>query len=146
MYVGQEKVARVDEMGGLVAVEFESGRKATYPRVMYDAMLTTDPIDASELRDRRVMKVLQEYVKILIGFDLTFKEISALTLYVENFINEKKEYAQAKVLRPHIINPAPESAHHAAQLEALSIGDVDRILSIGDVDRILKDGRKDDTA
>lgn len=131
MYIGQEQVKETKEAGDWITVLFESGRTANYPKVMYDAMLTTDPLDASALRDRRVMKVMQEYVKILIAYDLTFKEVSALTMYVDNFLDEKKQFAQAKVLRPHMINTLPDNAHPAAQLDLLSIGDVDKILKDG---------------
>ena len=128
MYIGAETVKDTKDENGWVAVTFESGNTAKYPKVMYDAMLTMEKTDDSQLRDRRVMKVMQEYVALLLAYDLTFKEIESLGSFVQNFLAEKKAFATAKIFRPLMTNPLPDGIHPTRTIEALSIGDVDRIL------------------
>ena len=111
-----------------VLVIFESGNTGKYPKKMYDAMLTIEKSDDSALRDRRVMKVMKEYIDILLTYDLTFKEIESLGSFVQNFLAEKKAFATAKIFRPLMTNPLPAGIHPTRTIEALSIGDVDRIL------------------
>ena len=115
----------------MVYVTFESGRTAIYPRKVYESMLTPDPTDATQLRDRRIMKAMQECVEVCLAYDLTFKEIEALSTFMQNFLDEKKMFAQAKIMRPFMRNPLPEEKHPSLQVDALSIGDVDKILNEG---------------
>ena len=131
MYIGSETVKETTEEGGWVSVVFENGRIARYPKEMYDAMLTVDPSDDTSLRDRRILKVMQDVVSTFIKYDLTFPEIMSLSRYVENYLEEKKAYATAHILRPHMKNPMAESMHPSRTIEALTIGDVDAILEHG---------------
>lgn len=128
MYIGHEAVKDSKEEAGWVYVTFESGRTARYPNEMYDAMLTVDPSDDTGLRDRRIMKVMQEFVSLLIKYDLTMLEVKSLMTYTENFLEEKRMYATATLFRPSIKNPMPETMHPSRTIDALSIGDINDIL------------------
>lgn len=130
MYIGQRKIKETTPgLNDTVVVSYEStDYTEIYPTVMFEAMQTEGPQDDTQLRDLRVMAVMQKYVDLLLQYDLSFKEIDELNSYTQNFLAEKKQFATAKVLGSYMRNKLPDNLHPQRTLDALTVGDIDRIL------------------
>ena len=128
-YIGREKVMALQEDGEYVVVSFEGkAPPMRVPKIMYEAMKSDEPIDDSDLRDRRVMAALQEVVRVYLKYDLKLKEVDVLNSYLTNFLGEKRLHADAKLWKGIMSNPLSGEFHPQRTLDERTIGDLDRFL------------------
>lgn len=72
-YIGARKVREIEDIAekeGFVTVTFEDGTKEELTKKMATACLTSEPKDASELREHYTKFIVQDILNILLAYDI----------------------------------------------------------------------------
>lgn len=130
MYIGPyEIIQAIGFKDGWRKIELK-GRKypMIVPDIMYDKMISTEPMDLTALRERRVMPVVQELVKLLLKWDLKIEEIETLYTFTTNFIEQKKDFASAQLWLQHLTNRPEDDYMPLEVFQERTINDIDGLL------------------
>jgi hypothetical protein len=127
-YIGNKKIQQKEKGDNYIAVEMEDGSRLVLPNRMYHAMITTSPINETDLRDRRVMVAVEEVVRVLLDLEIKFSEIESAFQYTSNFLNDKLERASAEMWRGVMHNQFPEQTLASTVLSERTLRDLDNYL------------------
>lgn len=97
MYIGEKKIKQAINLDGKTKVVFEDDSEVTFPRKMYDASFTQEPVDATELQKRRVLAVQAEFMQLLLDWNMKLSDIPPLLNWSSNYIEHKHELADEKL-------------------------------------------------
>jgi hypothetical protein len=97
MYIGDKKIARAPESNDRVTVYFEDDTEATFTKRMFEAMKTEEPIDATGLRDRYCQVIAGDVLKVLLDWDIIWKDYQAIDTLVRLSLQEHVRSAEEKL-------------------------------------------------
>jgi hypothetical protein len=134
MYIGPDKIKSTEDAGDSVKVYFENKKEPIIlKRKMYEKSIWTEPMDATQLRERQLLPIMEDVVKVFTDWDVKLCDIDPLFMRIVSFINDKLSYASAKVWMPHIKNkPLSEKWHHSEVERERTIGDLNSVFENGD--------------
>ena len=95
-YIGNRKIKEAKDFAqdgiGLVRVEYESGDWENLSKLMFDAVVSPETCDLTQLRHKRMIPVAKEVLGLLRNWGVKNGEVAYLiTLVNDSFIQNEKE-------------------------------------------------------
>ena len=123
MYIGEKEIKStkdtLDEIE-LVEVAFADGSVELFSKKMFEAIVTENACNLTELREKRVAPVVQEVLQGLRNWGIRLSELSYFSILLETSINENVKQAQNELWGEHM--PKPNSP------DEVSLITVDKVL------------------
>jgi len=130
-YIGPYEVKDVKAEGDWVVVTFSNDDKIMrLKKKMFDNLVTEKPEELTELRDRRIFGPMKAVMEVLLDWDIRSSDIDPLFQRINNFINDKLEYAATKHWQKMMANRLPEKWIPQDVFNERTIGDLDNILNV----------------
>ena len=100
-YIGQKKIKQTLPLeektpGGIMIVEceYEDGIKEYFSVLMYNEIVSKEPCDLSELRDKRLNPIVRELLKILCDWGIKLGELQ----YMSSLLNQSLMFNEKEAL------------------------------------------------
>lgn len=129
MFIGQKEIKEIKTLKektdtgiNIIEVTFEDGTTSHYSKLMYDKIASEEKCDESELRDKRIIPVLQIVLTTLRDWGLTPGELPYFSIKLNQSLNFNSDQALLKLIK-----------NYGSELKSLD--DLDYIT----IDRILRD-------
>jgi hypothetical protein len=95
-YIGGKKIITQDvdleqlTPGGhaIATAKFDDGSTELIPTIMYEAMMTDEPVDPSKLRDLRVMAISKAIVEVFAEYDMKLNEFDHVVQTLKMTLDE----------------------------------------------------------
>lgn len=117
-----------------------------YPLIMPEIVymgVVGEKCDLTELRDKKLHPVMLEIVEILLKYDVKFNEIDNLFLIITNFLNEKLDYASARLWHGNVANKPEDGYVPGEVFENRTVNDINNFLMSDERENTSENGDKD---
>ena len=103
-YIGEKEIVVVEKIksknndvnSDYVKIIYKEGTEIM-PRIMFEAIVTNDSTDATDLRNRRMLKVIKEILTTLLKWDIKLSEVNFINSLINASINDNMETASTKL-------------------------------------------------
>lgn len=96
-YIGPKKLKDVFAQtfleSGLVEVEYEDGLKEVFSKLMYNTIISEEPCDLTQLRDKRVKPIVEAVLTVLRDWGIKLSEIPYFSVLLTQSLNYNEDEA-----------------------------------------------------
>lgn len=103
-YIGQKQIKETKTLeektpsgGEIVEVEYESGEKETFSKMMFDEIKSETSCDLTELRDKRVRPIVASVLLIFREWGIKVSETQYFSALLNQSLNHNKEEAEKEL-------------------------------------------------
>src|SRR3990167_6833897 len=112
MYIGEKKIVGIKDTDettpgnvGIVEVQYKDGSIERLSNLMYEVSISKRACDASELREKRIVKVVAETLQLLRDWGVKVGELSYFSSVLNNSLNINTEKATRKLWTRYMPEP-----------------------------------------
>ena len=99
-YIGEKQIKKVVK-GVHCSVEYMDGSKEIIPFVMMDKIVSNEPCDVTELRDKRLTPIVEGVLNVLKDWGLKMSELSQFSILLSHSLDFNEKQAIVEILNKY---------------------------------------------